>query len=105
MVARDVEIGKHSNRVSAFCWLRAQCPSVVLLLGVPGSSNCLRGLRVRTPQFCSVPGLPYDFKEITLVFLLFLSLLLIILTVSCSGQRMSLGVFIQDIDSHVPVSV
>lgn len=79
-----------------WCWV----------LGVPGSSNCLGGLRVRTPQFCSVPGLPYDFKEITLVFLLFFSfLLLIILTVSCLGQRMSLGVFIQDIYSQVPVSV
>lgn len=30
MVARDVEMGKHSNRVSAFDWLRAQCLPVVL---------------------------------------------------------------------------
>lgn len=109
VVARDGEMGKHSNRVSTFELLQAQCLPVVILLGVPGSSNCnpaiLAGLRVRTPQFYTILGLPYDLKEITLVFLLFLSLLLIIETASCSRQRMSLGVFIQAIDSQVPVSV
>lgn len=79
VVAGDGGMGKHSNRVSTFKLLWAQCLPMVLLLGVPGTSNCLRGLRVRTPQFCSVPGLPYDLKEITLVFLLFLSFLLLII--------------------------